>query len=172
MDYYSQITKRESIREYDSSRIVSKEILIRILNAGRIAPSAANRQPWELIIISSKEMLSKVHPCYPRNWFADAPHILVVKGIKNKAWTRAKYNYSSIETDLTIAMDHMILAAEYEGLGTCWIAAFDPDILYNALELSDNEVIFAITPLGYMPEGFRKKGIKNRKSFDEVCKFI
>jgi len=172
MDYYSQITNRESIREYDPDRPVPKIVLERILNAGRIAPSASNRQPWELIIISSEKMLNKVRPSYLRNWFSNAPHILVVKGIKNKAWTRAKYNYNSIETDLTIAMDHMILAAEYEGLGTCWIAAFDPDILYAALNLNENELVFAISPLGYMPEGFKKKGIKTRKSFDEVCKFI
>lgn len=172
MDYYSLITNRESIRAYDPDRPVPMEILKKILNAGRIAPSAANRQPWELIMISSIEVLNKVRPCYSKKWFNDAPHILVVKGTKSNAWIKNQDNYNSIETDLTIAMDHMILAAEHEGLGTCWVAAFDPDVLYSALELADNEVVFAITPLGYLPEGFKKKGIKNRKNFDEVCKFI
>jgi nitroreductase len=62
----------------------------------------------------------------------------------------------------------MILAAEYEGVATCWIANFDPEKLKEALQLRENERIFAITPLGYPREGFVRKGEKKRKSLDEV----
>ncbi|MBN2571302.1 MAG: nitroreductase family protein, partial [Ignavibacteriales bacterium] len=79
---------------------------------------------------------------------------------------------ASIETDLTIAMDHMILTAESEGVGTCWIAAFNEKILREALELKDNEVVYAITPLGYQNDGFKKRVEKDRKSFNEVIKFL
>ena len=172
MDFYELVSQRESIRSYDSDRKIPDEILKRILNAGRFAPSAANRQPWQFLLVSSEKMLEKVRLCYKSEWFHSAPHILVVKGYKEKCWTRSFDRYNSLETDLTIAMDHMILAAEYEGVGTCWIAAFNPDILKDALELKENEKVFAITPLGFTPEGFRKKDQKQRKMFDEAVEFI
>ncbi len=172
MNFYELISQRESIRSYDSSKRVPEEILNRILDAGRLAPSAGNRQPWQFLLVSSKEMLEKVRPCYEANWFQDAPHILIVKGNRKEAWTRSSDGYNTLETDLTIALDHMILAAEYEGVGTCWIAAFSPAILRHALDLDESEEVFAITPLGYTPERFTKKGQKRRKLFEEVVKFI
>ena len=172
MDFYDLIKTRESIRNYDQTRPVEKEKLERILEAGRLAPSAANRQPWHFIIVSSENMLEKVRPCYHKEWFKDAPHILIVAGDKTKAWERSYDGYNSIETDLTIAMDHMILAAENEGVGACWIAAFNPIILKEALSLSDNEVVYAITPLGYQRTGFIKKGQKDRKSLNEIVRYL
>jgi len=171
MNLLQLISHRESIRSYDPSKPVSKDVLLQILEAGRLAPSAANFQPWQFIVVSSPEKLAEVRSTYPRAWFADVPHILIVVGNKEKAWKRAD-GYNSIETDLTIAMDHLILAAESQGVGTCWIANFDYSALRAVLDLSDNEVIFAITPLGYPKEGFTKKGLKIRKTLDEIVKFI
>ncbi len=172
MSIYELIRNRESIRSYDPQRPLDKTTLSRILDAGRLAPSAANRQPWRFLLISSKEMLDKVRPCYTRSWFQDAPHILVVVGKVDEAWVREKDQYNSLETDLTIALDHMILAAEYEGVATCWIGAFDPDILKEALSLADNERVFSLTPLGYPREGFEKKDAKKRKAFEEVVEIL
>ncbi len=172
MDFYKLIKNRESIRDYDSARPVEKEKLNRILNAGRLAPSASNRQPWRFLVISSDNMLKKVRACYHRDWFRKAPHILVVAGSKADAWVRQYDGYNSLETDLTIAMDHMILAAENEGVGSCWIAAFDPGILMDALSLEHHEIVYAITPLGYTPEGFKKKGHKDRKPLEDIVAFL
>lgn len=172
MNFYELVSGRESIRSYDPEKKIPREILNRILSAGNMAPSAANRQPWEFLLVSSDEMLSRVRPCYKPEWFQSAPNILIVKGNRSHAWTRSSSSYNSLETDLTIAMDHMILAAEYEGVGTCWIAAFSPEILRKALGLTTDEEVFAITPLGYPVKGFKKSGRKIRKSFDEVVKFI
>lgn len=172
MELLELVKTRESIRSYDPNRPVDRAVLERILEAGRLAPSAANRQPWRFIVVSSPEMLAKVRPCYPKPWFQDAPHILAVTGARDRAWIRAADRYNSIETDLTIAMDHMILAAEAEGVGTCWIAAFDPAVLRQALGLKENEAVFAITPLGYPRAGFVKKGVKDRKPLEEVAEFI
>jgi nitroreductase len=172
MDFQKLIYERESIRSYDPFRPVQDEILSRIVNAGRIAPSAANIQPWKFILVSSKENLEKVRACYPREWFCYAPHILIVKGNKKLAWKRTLDGYNSIETDLTIAMDHMILAAENEGIGTCWIANFNPVILRTALHLGKDEYVFAITPLGYPKSGFKKIGAKQRKPMDEILERI
>ena len=171
-EYHELIGKRESIRDYDPQKPVRRAVLERIVDAGRLAPSAGNFQPWTFIVISSAEMLKKIRRCYGRPWFREAPHVLVVKGDREKAWTREQDGYNSLETDLTIAMDHMILAAESEGIGTCWIANFDPDALREALSLQDTERVYAVTPLGYPHEGFRKKGEKKRKSLAEVADFI
>jgi nitroreductase len=172
MDFFDLIQNRESIRNYDPSRPVPREILERILNAGRLAPTACNIQPFKFLVISSPAMLEKVRACYHREWFKEAPHILIVVGYKDQAWTRSHDGYNSIETDMTIAMDHLILAAENEGIGTCWIENYIPEVLRKALELKENEVVFSITPLGYQKAGFKKAGNKKRKTLDEVVRFL
>jgi nitroreductase len=171
MDFTRVINGRESIRSYDPTKPVDKAVLERILDAGRSAPSAANRQPWRFLLISSRDALTQVRRSYQKPWFQDAPHILIVAGRTGEAWTRQD-GWSSIETDLAIAMDHMILAAENEGVGTCWIAAFKPDILRSALGLQADETVFAITPLGYPRSGFKKKMSKQRKSMAEVVQIL
>jgi nitroreductase len=172
MEYSELIRTRESVRDYDPQRPLSKEILERILDAGHLAPSAKNNQPWEFWIIQSPEMLERVRACYLRNWFKDAPCILVVVGFKDKAWTRESDGYNSLETDLAIAMTHLILAAENEGIGTCYIEAYDPVILRKALELNENQVVYGITPLGYPHEGVGKRGNKSRKALGEVVRYL
>jgi nitroreductase len=172
MTFHELIRQRESIRNYDPEHPVEKEKLDRILEAGRIAPSAANRQPWQFYLISSPENLEKIRPCYTRPWFSNAPHVLIVAGKRHEAWVRQSDGYNALETDLTIAMDHMILAAEAEGVGTCWIAAFDPEKLMESGILGPGEEVFAITPLGYPEKGFIKRGVKDRKPFDKIVKYL
>lgn len=172
MDFYNLIKKRESVRDYDPNRKIDDRVLYRILNAGRLAPSAANRQPWTFIVVSSKEKLEKVRPCYQKSWFQQAPHILIIIGDKTKSWIRSYDEYNSIETDLAIAMDHIILAAEYENVGTCWIAAYNYKILADAICLKENEVIFSITPLGYANKDYKKQDKKARKPLEDIVKII
>ena len=172
MDFYELIWNRESIRNYDPERPLDQDTLYRILEAGRLAPSAVNFQPWRFLVVSSDEMLAKIRLCYGRDWFSGAPNVLVVVGYSEQAWVREKDGYNSLETDLTIALDHMILAAEYEGVGTCWVGAYDPDLLREALSLKENEIVYSITPLGYPKEGFEKKGNKKRKEISEIVEII
>ncbi len=171
MDFTKVINGRESIRSYDPTKPVDKAVLEKILDAGRIAPSAANRQPWRFLLISSREMLGQVRRCYQNTWFQDAPHILVVAGRTGEAWARQD-GWNSIETDLTIAMDHMVLAAENEGVGTCWVANFETAVLRSALGLSSEDRVYAITPLGYPRPGFAKKNQRQRKSLADVVKYL
>lgn len=171
MNVCEQITHRTSLREFDPMRPVDPGSLDRILEAGRLAPSACNRQPWEFILVKSPEALGKVRACYAKPWFSQAPMILAVAGFKSKAWTR-RDGYCSLETDLTIAMDHLILAADQEGVGTCWIADFQNDTLRKALDLGEDQEIFAITPLGYPPSGHARKNPKTRKSLGEILRIL
>lgn len=172
MEYTELIRSRESIRNYDPERPVDRITLERILDAGRLAPSACNIQPWKFLVVSSPAMLKKLGACYHQQWFHDAPHVLIVMGKKDEAWIRKYDGYNSIETDLAIAMTHIVLSAENEGVGTCWIAAFDPFALREVLGLEASQVVFGITPLGYPRTGFKKKGIKTRKSLSDVVEFL
>jgi nitroreductase len=172
MEYTELIGTRESVRNYDPDRPVPKEILKKILEAGRISLSAANRQPWKFLVISSPDLLVRVKACYRRDWLKDAPHILAIVGLRDQAWIRSYDGYNSVETDAAIAMTHIILAAENEGVGACWIAAYDPVLLNEALKTDMNQEIYGITPLGYPKEGYKKTLIKPRKSFGEVVEFL
>lgn len=172
MDFLKLAENRVSIRNYDPDRFVASEQLRLILEAGRLAPSAANRQPWRFYLVSSPEKLSKVRSCDHRVWFKDAPHILIVAGYRKAAWERSDGSLNTLETDLAIAMDHMILAAASLGIGSCWIVAFDPGLLRNNGILQDDEEVIAITPLGYPKEGFHKSDQKIGKSFEEVVRFV
>jgi nitroreductase len=171
MNFHDLAESRKSMRGYDAHRPVPREILERVLDAGRLAPSAKNLQPWQFLLISSPEMLAKIRPSYERDWFQEAPHILVVTGDRQAAWVRASDGWNSLETDLAIAMDHLVLAAHAEGLATCWICAFDPVMLREALGLKPSEAIFAITPLGYASADALTRP-KSRKALDEVVRYL
>jgi len=167
MEFNEVILKRESVRNYDPARPVNREVLDRVLEAGRIAPSAANYQPWEFWLISTPEMLAKIHPSYSRQWLHDAPHILIVTGDLDQGWERED-GFNSLQTDLAIAMHQMILAATNEGLGSCWVTNFKVDVIRKALGLKDSMQVYGITPLGYPREGFTSRTAIMRKPLHDV----
>lgn len=97
MEYTELIHQRESVRSYDPTKPVTKEILKKILDAGRVAPSACNIQPLKFLLISSAVMLDKVKACYNREWFKETPHIMVSqtriqKDFAEKKKTFLRYN--------------------------------------------------------------------------------
>ncbi len=171
MDFTTLIRTRVSVRDYDPDKPISQEVLNRILEAGRLAPSAANRQPWNFQVLMSQEVLDKVRQSYSAPWFQQAPVVLAVTGKAEDAWTRSYDGYNSLETDLTIAMDHIILAAEHEGVGTCWIEAYNPEVLRSALDLHEDEQVFSITPLGYPHDGYAKPAEKKRKPLETMVTY-
>jgi nitroreductase len=95
---------------------------------------------------------------------------LVEKGAQ--AWNRGYDGYNSIETDIAIAITHIILAAENEGVGTCWIMAYNPALLKAAINPDANQLIFGITPLGYPKAGFEKASNKERKTLADIVEFL
>lgn len=146
MDINQVIADRRSVRKYQVAS-VGREILYRVLDAARLAPSAANRQPWKLYVVENAALKEKLGQAYKVPWFYEAPTILVMCTLPDKAWKRSdKKNYGDV--DATIAFDHITLAAHAEGLGTCWIGAFNPDIVKQILDLPDGEEPLAMTPLG------------------------
>jgi nitroreductase len=172
MDFALLARRRHSQRTYDNDRPVPKDLLDQMLDTARHAPSAANRQPWQILVIQSERLRDAVHAAYPRDWFMAAPCILVVKGMRSKAWTRAFDGYNALETDLAILMDHLTLAATDLGLGTCWIANFDPAVLKQALSLDEDEAVFCISPLGYAPPLAPPPRETTREALSVVVRFL
>ncbi|MDF2880522.1 MAG: nitroreductase [Clostridiaceae bacterium] len=150
MDYFELIKKRHSVRSYKSTP-VEKEKLNKILETARLAPTAANRQGFKIIVISTEGKKDELKKIYNSHWFVEAPYVICVCSIPEKCWVRRdKKIYSDV--DAAIVMDHIIYAATDLGLGTCWIGAFDADAAKNILELDDSLHPIAFTPIGYEQE--------------------
>ena len=104
---------------------------------------------------------------YHQRWFAEAPLLIGVVGLPNAAWIR-KDRKSYVDVDAAIVMDHLILAAADEGLGTCWVAAFDPVSARELLNLPPEVEPIAFTPLGYAADHPPEK---KRKALSELVRY-
>ena len=167
MDFFELIQTRYSVRAYKPDP-VEDEKLQRILEAARLAPTAANRQPFQIIVLKTAGRQAELRPIYPRDWFLQAPLLLCACGIPAQNWVRRDgKNYNDV--DVTIAMDHLILAAASLGLGTCWIAAFDPSAARQILHLPEGVEPVAFSPLGYPADAPRPK---QRKPLSELVRYL
>jgi nitroreductase len=152
------IFKRRSIRCYNS-KPVSEKVLRNILEAGRLAPSADNIQPWHFIVVTDpklKDMLSRGN----WNWFVkDSAFTVVGCGDKNDSW-------STIDT--TIALQNMVIAAEAQGVGSCWVGDFKEDEVKKLLGIPDNLKVICLITFGYPAE---TPPPESKKSFEEVVHY-
>jgi len=166
LDFSELIKTRYSVRAY-KAQLVEEEKLQQVLEAANLAPTAANRQPFQIIVINTKDCQEELKRIYARDWFVQPPLVICICALPSQAWSRRDgKNYS--EVDATIAMDHLILAAAELGLGTCWIAAFDPQAAREILELPDDVEPIAFTPLGYPADEMKKK---RRKDLSELVRY-
>ena len=165
MEFRNLILARYSVRAYRPDP-VPDPLLREVLEAARLAPTAANRQPFRVIVIHTRGREADLLRIYPRDWFVAAPIVLAVCAVPGEAWKRSRYDgWSAAETDATIATDHLLLAAADRGLGTCWIAAFDPKAARDVLGLPAEVVPISFTPLGWPAD---TPGPKERKALDEI----
>ena len=167
MEFYEVISKRRSIRAYKKDTVEDSK-LSRILNAARLAPTAANRQPYSLIVVKDEETKQRLKDAYSQEWFFTAPVIVCACALPDDAWKRND-GKGYVDVDVAIAMDHLILAASAEGLGTCWIAAFKPEVVREVLNIPDNMEPLVLTPLGY-PETIPEPTF--RKPLEEMVREI
>ncbi len=167
MEFHDVIRRRRSVRGYES-RPVEDDKLARVLEAARLAPTAANRQPFHLYVVRSEDVRKRLLQAYSQEWFAGAPVIVCICGRPARAWSRMDgKNYADV--DATIAMDHLILAAAAEGLGTCWIGAFNPERLREVLAIPADLEPVAMTPIGYPAS---RPAPTPRKPLDEICEYL
>jgi len=143
VDVTAAIKNRRSIRKYKSKEL-PPELLAEILEAARLAPSGANKQPWQLVAVTDKERRKELVPiCKEQKFVGDCS--VFIAGIDDSAqkWVRV---------DLAIAMEHIALAAVEKGLGTCWIGAFDQEKMNAFLEVPKGFNVTVGMTLGYPDE--------------------
>jgi len=147
MDFSKVIAERYSVRAYKPDP-VEEEKLERVLEAARLAPTAVNYQPFQLIVIHTEGREDELNRIYRKDWFVQPPLVIGVVALPDKGWVR-RDGRSYLDVDAAIVMDHLILAAANEGLGTCWIGNFDLEGAREVLGIPDDVEPIAFTPLGY-----------------------
>ena len=149
-DFLDLARTRFSCRSY-LPRAVEDSTILSILEAGRIAPSACNLQPWHFVVVRSDAQLAGLRESYPREWFQSVSSAIVVCGDHGVSWKRND-GKDHCDIDVAIAVDHMTLQAAAQGLGTCWICAFDAEKCAAVLNLPANVEPIVIIALGYPAE--------------------
>jgi nitroreductase len=145
MNFLELAKSRYSVRNYTEQK-VEDEKLAWILEAGRVAPTAANQQPQRLLVIRSKEGLQKLAKAARLH---NPPLAIVVCADHNAAWVRSKDRKSSTDIDASIVTDHMMLQATELGLGSLWICAFDPKIVREEFNIPEHLEPINILVIGY-----------------------
>lgn len=150
MSFLELAKQRYSVRNYLDKEIEQGKMDL-VLEAGRIAPTAANKQPQRIILLHKQDELEKVDEATPCRF--GAPYVLLICSDTKDAWTRDRYdgrNYG--ETDCAIVATHMALQAAEIGLGTVMVAHFDPQRLRAELDLGNNLDPVLLLPIGYPTE--------------------
>lgn len=162
--------KRFSVRSYTDKR-VEKEKLDQILEAARVAPTAANKQPVTLYVVQSREGLEKIGKA--ANVYG-APVAIVACADRTKAWKRPFDGMITTDIDASILTDHMMLEATELGLGSVWICYFDAEILKKELELPENLEPVNILAIGYsdQPDADENRHTTQRMPMDELVRYM
>ena len=168
MEFEEIIRKRTAIRKF-SDRELEKEKLNKILEAGRLAPTAKNNQPQVIYVITSQEGLAKVDMASPCRY--NAPAVLIICSDKTKAFTNK--DYSSYETDACIVATHLMLAATNYQVDNIWIEMFDKKILKDVFDIPSNIEPICLLPLGYRAEDCPLNPLHHvRKELHEYVKYL
>jgi nitroreductase len=162
MSIIESILSRKSIRKYEKKEI-PKEVLNQIFEAGRNAPSAANKQPIHFIVLRDHELKKQLTTIFSR-FLKDSPVVIVgcadVKSLLTGRWA---------VVDTTIAMQNMVIAAWSLGIGSCWIGAFNEKKVKETLKIPDRWKVVALITLGYpakQPKQREKKSLEKMFSYD------
>jgi len=167
MEFYDVVKTRRSVRSY-SPEMPPQEAVDRLIDAVRLSPSGSNRQPWKFILVTDPEKRKKIMiACNNQKFLEEAPIMVVACG-QGISYNRGGYmGEMSFIMDVSIAFTHLILAARAEGLGTCWIGAFENAKIKPILGIPDGWEVVAVSPLGY-PKSDVFKETDRRKPLQEV----
>jgi nitroreductase len=168
MDFSELVHKRYSCRHYSPDPVAENHLNL-VLEAARLAPTAANLQPFQVIVIKTEGKHEILQEIYSKDWFTQPPLVLCVCCLPEQGWYRKSFdqqNYSTV--DAAIVLDHITLQAADLGLGTCWIGNFNPEKARIHLGLPDNVEPIGFTPLGYPLD---KPKEKQRKMLDDLIRY-
>ncbi|MBE6829174.1 MAG: nitroreductase [Ruminococcaceae bacterium] len=173
-----EIENRRSIRKYQN-RKVEKEKLVQILESARLAPSGSNTQPWTFLIVESEDTKEKLAAVdHHQTWMTAAPILIVcVADIRCRIPmdTEIRLDENSAEPELkhiirdtAIAVEHILLEAEHQGLAACWTGWFEQNDVRPILNIPEDKYVCGIIPLGYGDETPEQRP---RKAMEEIVRY-
>ena len=160
MEYRELIKARYSVRQFDP-RPVEPELVEKVLEAGRLAPTAVNYQPQRVLILDTAEDMAKLAGC--TRYTFHAPMALVVCYDKTVSWKRSYDGHDMGEVDAAIVATHLMLAIHDLGLGATWVGYFDPEALKSTFCLPEHIVPVAIFPMGYPAADAKPAGLHGKR---------
>lgn len=167
MDFLELAQKRYSARGYKPDPVEDSKLQA-VLEAARIAPTAANCQPFQIILVRTHGREAELKRIYQREWFIQAPLVFCICALPKEGWVRSLDQKSYADVDVAIVMDHMSLAAASLDLGTCWIASFNVAEARSVLGLPEDVEPVVLSPLGYPNDTPRPKA---RKSLVDLVRY-
>lgn len=167
------ITNRRSVRRYTDQEVEQKKIDY-IMECVRLAPSAVNHQPWKFYVVRSEQKRAGILDLYPANWFKfnPTPVYIVACAVTGEAWVRKEDGKNHADIDVALAFEHIVLAAEEQGLGTCWMCAFDVAGMKKLLDLPEGMEPVAMTPLGYPSPKMAETPRTTRKPIEGIVEEV
>lgn len=167
MEFNKVVKERTATRKFSDKKI-EKEKLEKILEIGRLAPSAKNLQPIKIYVVESNEGLNKIDKATPCRY--NAKTCLIVCGDKNEAFHNEEFN--CYEMDACIVATHLMLGATNEGVDNVWIKYFDENILRNEFNIPNNIAPVCLIPMGYRAEDCPENQAHNqRKNINEIVEY-
>ena len=166
MDFLGLAKQRCTIRSF-ADKAVENDKLEYILEAGRVAPSACNKQPQRIIVVQETENIEKVQKAYKT---FGSKCIMIICRDERDALVRPFDNKCSGDLDIGIVADHMMLAAREKGIGSVMVGLFDPRIIRREFNIPDYIEPTALLILGYPKEGFldSDRHLTQRKPVNET----
>lgn len=164
MKIIEEIVARRSVREY-AALPVEEEKLSRVLEAGRLAPTARNQQDWRILVVTDPALKERlIDEASPHQPFLKQAPLLLAACALNPSYVM-RCGHPAWLIDLAIVLDHISLQAVREGLGTCWIGSFDEEKAKAVLRVPDAVRIVELMSLGYPS---RLPAARERKSVTEL----
>lgn len=178
MKIMKEILDRRSVRKYLNKEITKEEILL-VLEAARLAPSGSNTQPWRFVVVTSQDTKEKiVQVDHNQKWMLDAPVFIVcVADISCRIpdsdgllmdETQSCYELKQIIRDTAIAIENILLQATHMGLASCWTGWYEQNEMKTVLNIPSDKYVVGIVTLGYAAE---EQALRKRKKLDEIVSF-
>ena len=167
MEFEDIIRKRTSVREFSDKKI-EKDVLDKILEAGRLAPTAKNNQPIKIYVVSSDEGVAKIDKASRCRY--GAPTVLIICGNKDEAYHKG--DYTTYEMDSCIVGTHMMLEATNLGVDNIWVESFDEAILREEFDIPNEFTPVFLMPLGFKTEDCPMNPLHGtRKALEEIVEY-
>ena len=171
MEFLELAKSRYSVRSF-SNKQIENEKLNKILEAAKISPTAANKQPQKIYVLQSQQALQQINTVC--KCIFGAPTVLLIVADEMETWKNPfSTNYNTGDIDCSIVCTHLMLQAWELGIGSCWVGYFDLAQVNKAMKLPENEKIVAILPIGYPSDNAKPSPMHYaRKDVDQIVKYL